>query len=174
MRLLMLVGGPRGQGCGVPGAPAPWRRQTWCLRWDAGQVFRKGREGHVTSAALVPSPQTSDHAATWQTNLAADTRAGRTCAPPQGAKSGVVRFSEPAQAQQVVAGADAEGGMMVAGYRAAVKVLEGEEEKEYMIKVATARAEHKQDDRRPGGRGFSGRGRGRGRGGRGGRRGGRR
>ncbi|KAK2078621.1 hypothetical protein QBZ16_003461 [Prototheca wickerhamii] len=53
----------------------------------------------------------------------------------QGDKNGVVRFATPEEAKAIVEGADEAGTIMVAGYKAAIKVLEGEEEKEYMAKT---------------------------------------
>jgi lupus La protein len=88
-----------------------------------------------------------------------------------GDKEGHARFDAPAAAAAALA-AGAGGKMMVAGYEAAVRVLEGEEEVGYMGRVASQRAER---ERREGGGGRGGgrrgRGRGRGRGGGGGRRG---
>lgn len=75
----------------------------------------------------------------------------------------MARFGEPEQAQHAVKDVDAEGRRMVAGYQAVVRVLTGDEEREYMEKVARQRAETKAQGAAGGGRG------GRGRGGRGGR-----
>ncbi len=50
------------------------------------------------------------------------------CTPSlQGAKSGNVRFDTPAQAQAALGRAE-DGKLMVAGYSAALRILEGEEE----------------------------------------------
>ncbi|PSC69422.1 la 1 [Micractinium conductrix] len=89
-----------------------------------------------------------------------------------GDKAGQVRFDTPEQAAG--AAAKAEGGkLMVAGYSAAVRVLEGEEEVAYMKRRAQQRAaaDKRRAESGGGGRGRGGRGggRGRGRGGRGGR-----
>ena len=93
----------------------------------------------------------------------------------QGGKVGHVRFDTAAHATKALEGA-ADGKMMVAGYSAAVRVLEGEEEEAYMKVAAVQRAEAAKQREQSGGRGGRGRGRGgrgggRGRGGRGGRRG---
>ncbi|KAL4447785.1 hypothetical protein ABPG75_005004 [Micractinium tetrahymenae] len=90
----------------------------------------------------------------------------------QGAKSGNVRFHTPDQAQAALGRAE-EGKMMVAGYSAAVRILEGEEEAAFLKAAAKQRAEadkrRKEEGGGRGGRGGGrgGRGRGRGRGGRG-------
>ena len=67
------------------------------------------------------------------------------CLPSlQGDKAGGVRFKTAANAQAALDKAE-DGRMMVAGYSAAVRVLEGEEEAAYMKKAAEQRAaKHKQ------------------------------
>ncbi len=94
-----------------------------------------------------------------------------------GATIGYARFASPEAALAALAEAE-EGKRLIAGYSAAVKLLEGDEESEYMKKVAENRAKadaNRGNDNRGGGRGGrgrGGRGGGRGRGGRGGGRGG--
>ncbi|GAB4816086.1 hypothetical protein N2152v2_003132 [Parachlorella kessleri] len=84
----------------------------------------------------------------------------------QGQQTGHVRFRDPEQAQEVL-GKLEEGTMLVAGVKAAVRLVEGEEEKAYMVKAAKEREARNAAGGGRGGRG-GGRGRGRGRGGRGG------
>ncbi|EFN54683.1 hypothetical protein CHLNCDRAFT_135301 [Chlorella variabilis] len=91
----------------------------------------------------------------------------------EGDTSGTVRFEGASQAQAALGKAE-DGRMLIAGYSAAVRVLEGEEEEAFMKRRAAAQraaAQKRKDSGGRGGRGGGrgGRGRGSGRGGRGGR-----
>ncbi len=103
--------------------------------------------------------------------MAATHQSSLTLGLAQGDKSGHVRFQTPEQAQEVVTKLEEGGAMLVAGVKATVRLLEGEEETQYAIKAQKARdaARKAGGGRGRGGRG--GRGGGRGRGGRGGFRG---
>ncbi|PRW45723.1 la 1 [Chlorella sorokiniana] len=180
------AGGAGGAAGGAAGAPAAGRKRRAEAEPEGGE--EGGEDAAAGEEAEVEVPEyepgcilafdfgEAEFAEPPTFGLIKDTFGGRQDGGvqyvdyQQGGKVGHVRFDTAAHASKAAEGA-ADGKMMVAGYSAGVRVLEGEEEEAYMKTAAKQRAEAaKQRDQRGGrgGRGGGGRGRGgRGRGGRG-------
>ncbi|KAL4442520.1 hypothetical protein ABPG77_005104 [Micractinium sp. CCAP 211/92] len=185
-----------GAAAAAAAAPASRKRRAEGEPGEGDEGEEAGGEGAAAEAAAEEEPDLGDYepgcvlhfdfgdaefAEAPTFGLVKDTFGGRKeggvqfVEYSQGAKSGNVRFDTPAQAQAALGRAE-DGKLMVAGYSAALRILEGEEEVAFLKAAAKQRAEaekrRKEEGGGRGGRGGRGGGRGgrgRGRGGRGGR-----